>query len=424
MKVVSVIRNIAIFLVAIILLLAGAIFFYRYQILQYSADAIIRKSLPPYIQVDKVFFEPDGRRVRLYGFKINNPPGFSKKYLLEIREVICEYKMRGKNILDGIEVARPVLEAPALAIERRRDGAINLVNMAQYIRESDRLESDLFRQKTLLDTKKIQKEAIKKVQAASGNKTFAELVSLPEVFIVKKGKLVVLDQNSPVGSHTVSLEDIDAEISLRLDNTYTKVLRAGSEGQGLLNGKSDEIIQWNSVYDPTTPRLTMGNRFTASGLDLLVFKPYYDKLSPFDFKRGRFSGTLVFDFDNGNIGSTNEIRLRDLSFSIKEGFEGSSVWGTPVSELARYFTSPQGDIVFDFKLKGDMSNPKMELGPISKRALTAMAVDKVSQVLRSVANQAKDAVSPQGEATPGKETDAQKAAKYIGIISELMSKQK
>lgn len=426
MKIGAMIRNTLLAMVAVGAVMAGVVFFYRYQIMQYSADALIRRSLPGYIKVENILFEPDDKRLVLRGFRILNPPGFLGKYLLEVREVICAYKMRGDKILDGIDIVEPILEGPVFTVERRADGALNLVHMPQYIQSLTEKDAASAQAKKSAFSEKagaISREVAKRVQAAAGNKALSDIVKLPEIFIVRKGRLVFIDRKLSSKAHIISIDDIEAEMSLRLDRTYTRVLRAGSSGRGILDGETDQAVEWNSVYDPTTPRLSMGNRFVVSGLDILTFKPYYDRLSPFDFKRGRFSGTLVFDFDNGNIGSTNEIRLSNLAFSVKRGFEDAAVWGTPVKDLAKYFTSPQGDIVFDFKLKGDMSNPKFDLGPISKRAITSMAVDKVSQVLQTVADQTQKAAQP-GESADGKETDVQKAAKYIGILSDMMSKQK
>ena len=95
--------------------------------------------------------------------------------------------------------------------------------------------------------------------------------------------------------------------------------------------------------------------------------------------------------------------------------------GITAEDLAKYFTTSSGDIVFDFKIKGDMAKPKFMLGPISKQAVTAMAVDKVSQVIHPVVQQASDVTQSGEVAAGGKKTDVQKAAEYIGKISEFMS---
>ena len=42
----------------------------------------------------------------MVGFKVLNPPEFSKEYLVEIAKVTCNYKLRGKTIVDGLKLFR------------------------------------------------------------------------------------------------------------------------------------------------------------------------------------------------------------------------------------------------------------------------------------------------------------------------------
>ena len=150
---------------------------------------------------------------------------------------------------------------------------------------------------------------------------------------------------------------------------------------------------------------------------MISFEPYYDKYSPFIFKRGRFSGTLIFDFDNGNIGSTNEVRLSNLIFSIKEGYENAEFWETTVPSLAKYFTTPSGDVLFDFKIKGEMANPKFYLGPISKQALASMAIEKISDIIEEAPRSPGQQGGP-----PAKKSDLDKAKEIIDLFKGLTKK--
>jgi len=56
---------------------ALAVFLYRYQILQYSMEKIVRQYLPDYISVDKMAFNFKDSRISFRSFRIHNPPGFS-----------------------------------------------------------------------------------------------------------------------------------------------------------------------------------------------------------------------------------------------------------------------------------------------------------------------------------------------------------
>ena len=68
--------------------------------------------------------------------------------------------------------------------------------------------------------------------------------------------------------------------------------------------------------------------------------------------------------------------------------------------------------VFDFKLKGDMTHPTPYLGPISKRALTSMAINKI-------ASYANDLVSNQQQGAAGA---SDKATQAIGMIRQFLKK--
>lgn len=127
------------------------------------------------------------------------------------------------------------------------------------------------------------------------------------------------------------------------------------------------------------------------------------------FKAGRFSGSLIFNFDNGMIGSSDELRLSGLKFAVKPGYENAQFWQTTVPDLVKYFTTPYGEVVFDFKIKGDMDDPKFFLGPKSKEALIAMAVDKISDAI-------------QKNASGGQKSDIEKAKDYIDMFKGFLKK--
>jgi hypothetical protein len=185
------------------------------------------------------------------------------------------------------------------------------------------------------------------------------------------------------------------------------MLELSFSGEGSLNGDGSQVVRWQGSMDTQAVELTMSNRLDVSGIDILSIRPYYDKYSPFIFASGNFSGELIFDFNNGNIGSTNVLRLSGVRFAVKNGYENSVFWETTVPELVKYFTTSSGEIVFDFKIKGRISEPKFYLGPISKKALTSMVVDKVSDAIRKMS---------ENDNAGG---DFAKAKKYIDIFKGI-----
>lgn len=120
--------------VSLVLVAMAAIFIYRYQILQYSAEKIVRKLLPDYITVEKMSFNLRDSRIAFNSFRIMNPPGFSGKYLIEIGEVECRFALKSKNMLEGFEILSPVFKKPLLSIERLADGRTNIQEMTGFWR--------------------------------------------------------------------------------------------------------------------------------------------------------------------------------------------------------------------------------------------------------------------------------------------------
>jgi len=394
-------KKIFLSLLVLFIIVASVAFFYRYKILQYSAQTLIRKVLPEYISVDRIYFDFKRGEIAFTGFKILNPPGFANKYLLEIGEITCGYKKRGKAVIEGFEVVEPVLKRFTLNIERLGNGSLNLKEMGG------------------VPGKKGAGKPEEKGTAPSGTTgsiKLSKLIKLPEDFLLKDAKVVFADRFGFKEPYLTTFEKIDAKISVKFDDNYSKVLGLSSTGEGNINGYGDEVVRWVIALNPTAQKLTMSNRFEVSGAAITPFEPYYDRYSPFIFRGGRFSGTLIFDFDNGSIGSSNEIRLSGLQFSVKRGFENAGLWETTVPDLVKYFTSSSGEIVFDFKIKGEMSNPKFYLGPISKRALAAMAIDKISEAIQQAA-QSKEGPFPENQ-----KSDIQKAKDYIELLKGLVNK--
>lgn len=403
-------KKIIIWCAIFLCIVAAVAYICRYQILQHSIDAIVRNSLPAYVKIDAVRIDVKSGKIVLAGLKVLNPEPFSRKYLLEVRDLSFGYKVMGSTILDGIEVEDVVMHSPVLVVERTRDGLINLNEFQKVLKQAaEKAESK----------KAAGSSKVRLASAVSGSKQSIQMVKLPETVSVKDGKMLIIDAFViSTGSHMITLENIEATVSIKFNSSYTQMLKVASKGQGCLNGHREEVLGWTTSLDPTAQNLTMANRLDASGLDIMPFRPYYDKYSPFVFERGKFTGTLIFDFDNGNIGSTNEIHLKDLSFKVKEGYENAQFWGTTVQDLAKYFTSSFGEVIFDFKIKGPMSDPRFYLGPISKKAVTSMVIDTISSAIQQ-------AGGPTGEQSPvpaGK-SDIEKAKEYIDLFKGLIKKE-
>jgi hypothetical protein len=413
------------------------VFIYRHAIIQYSAERLIRSNLPSYVRLEKVRFDFSANKIILENFKVLNPPGFSYPSLIEIGSISCRYRMKGVGIPEGLEISDILIKRFNITVERLRDGGINLTEMGSLTKSAPSGEplipnpgapipkegNEALRpeDRSFHSSERNPAPSIRGIKAAvlgrrdnaSGGKKLSDVIKLPPSFGVKDARIDFMDRADFYDKpHLITIDNVEGDVSIRFNDYYTQISSLAFTLRGNLNGASNEVIKWVGALNPATPKITMSNRFAVENLDIIAFEPYYDKFSPFIFKRGKFSGTLVFDFNNGDIGSTNEIRLSNILFWVKPGYENAQMWETNVQDLMRYFTTASGDIVFDFKVKGDMAKPEFYLGPISKRAITSMAIDKISSY-------AVDAVTKQAG---GAAEQIDKAKEYIDLFRGLINK--
>ncbi len=368
-------------IVLVLVIASGAgIWYYRHDIFQFSAENAIKRMLPGYVRVDRLIFDLEGEVLTIEGFSILNPKGFQNRHLATIATITCRYKMRGRNILDGIEITDIEAVDSLINIERLSDGRLNLNEVAAMMSEDKPAQ--------------LPKKTEKKVSAGEaavggimGDRAISDLLVLTDIIDVKNGKFTFLDKAVAARPFYMTFEGVDGQITLRLSNDLTEVLGAGTTGKGYINGDKAQPVRWVVSLDPTTPGLTMSNRIEPENVDIILFKPYYDKYSPVDIKSGRFSGTLIIDFHNDNIGSDNILKLRGLEYTERPSGFASGFWEVSISDIVRYLETTPGEIVFDFKIKGSMDKPRFYPGPNVSRAIQSFAVDTVSDLIKRTTGQ-------------------------------------
>ena len=144
---------------------------------------------------------------------------------------------------------------------------------------------------------------------------------------------------------------------------------------------------------------------------LLVLVPNTKSKSP--LYESNFNRSFAVNVPSG---STNTIRIRGLRFTEKEGGFASGFWDTSVSDVIKYLQTSSGEVVFDFKIKGTMQNPRFFPGPYVQQAIQRMAVDKISQMIQK-SQGGGDTTTSGAAAGGGEQTDAEKV---MGIIQGLM----
>jgi hypothetical protein len=365
--------RIFIILFILVMLVAAGLFAYVYAnrqaILDEGIDKVLQNQLPDYVEVDSLKFDLQAEKITIQGFRLRNPKGFKRAYLAEIDSVISDYtQLNEKNILYGIHLKNIKLSGAHIFIERDVLGSVNIENMESVFEAVQHNEAPNLKTKIL----GIASYLLMPVKGIS------QLLRIEPVFHVSDGRLFFEDYYVDRKGYRTSVEQINATINLDLKKDFKGIDYLTTQGRGLVNAVPGQTVLWDIAYNPTREKLTMSSTFDIENIDFTHFKPYYNKFSPFIFKKGRASGRLIFNFDNAQIGSDNEILLSGLEIENKQDHSFNKFWPTGADDLYRYFSSEQGDIVFDFKIKGPMDDPKFYLGSKAKRSLTYMFIDKVT----------------------------------------------
>lgn len=367
-----IVKIILIAFLVVILASAGFIYFNRQTLLNRSIDKVLANLLPSYIEIDTLSLDLDKRVINIANLRIKNPKGFSHPYLVQVPYITCKYSQRDStNLLKGINISDIKLTSLALYIDRNHSGDLNLEQMEGVLKDS---------------------KPIKKMGASSKLmglfsyllspvKDISQLLDIDPIFNISSGVLTFDDAYIDSRGYVTTIEEIAATVALDLRKGFKGIDYLSSEGKGIINGKHGQYLEWDTRYNPTTKKLTMTNSFNIRNIDFVHFAPYYDEYSPFTFKKGKASGELVFNFDNGDIGSMNEIRFSDMEFEPKQDHSFNKFWPTGTEDLYNYFSDQSGEIVFDFKIKGSIEEPEFHLGSKTKRALSRMAVYKIADVI-------------------------------------------
>lgn len=151
-------------------------------------------------------------------------------------------------------------------------------------------------------------------------------------------------------------------------------MKSGQNGSLAL--KADMTI----YSDKTNLEATLQTRY----INLMLFLPYFEKNTPFSFQSGSFSSDTTFRMHENMIDSPTTVRFHDLKLAIKPGKENAQFLQTAVNKLAPYLTSQQGDIYFDFVIKGPAAKPQAGLGPRVKFAIGVVALEELSNALQQI----------------------------------------
>ncbi|MFH1645843.1 MAG: hypothetical protein ABIB11_05415 [Candidatus Omnitrophota bacterium] len=364
-------KLILVFLALTLILAIVLLYINRYQVIDYGIRFFAKTALPEYVEIK--YFDIDIKKGTCLakGLKVKNPPGFKTPYLLEADSLTILFDglssgSSGKFLIKDIKLTSPVFY-----IVRTDNGLTNIKRFSETIGK---------------------KEISSEVTVSS--KISALIISLlfPDIdfnyatkneipFRLKEGGIIFDDHYDFEKPYQSSILNLEVEGAFNLRNNYRGLSDIRFLLNGMVNGNNDEYISWDMRYVfEDKGQYKMSNTLNVDNLNLPHFEPYYNKFSPFIFDKALARGKLVFDLDNGNIGSTNELRFYSFVIRKKEEFSNLFLWDVNIDDLYTYFASESGEIVFDFKIKGTLEEPKFYMGSKVKKALTRMAVDKIADI--------------------------------------------
>jgi len=367
-----IVKIVTIILLVTILAIAGYVYLNRQALLNQSIDKVLANLLPGFMEVDNLSLDLDKKTINIENLRIKNPKGFTHPYLAEASTISCSYRQRDNtSLLKGISIEDIKFADLKIYIDRNRDGEVTIQHMEEVFKGSKPMKK-LGAKSKMLSIFSYLLSPVKDIN---------QLLDIDPVFNISSGVFTFDDSFIDVRGYKTTITDINAVVTLDLQKGFQGINYLTSKGRGVVNGKRPQYLDWDVKYDPTTEKLTMANSFIISDIDFVHFAPYYDQYSPFIFQKGLASGELMFNFDNGNIGSMNEIRFSGLVFEPKKDHSFNKFWPTGTEDLYKYFSDQSGEIVFDFKIKGSMDEPEFLLGSETKRALSEMVIYKIADVI-------------------------------------------
>jgi hypothetical protein len=361
---------------ALVLVLAGGIWVFRYELLHFSAGAFLKMKVPENVSIERIVADHPERKITVYGIALSNKPGFFDPVFAEAKILTVHYRTRGKTIFSGIEITSFECDAPRIRLERLSNGTTNFsdVYIASPGGDPARLPS--------LEIKKLTGEGV----PGNGDpviRNISEAINITGLIPgkVRGGTLTFRDSMMSARPFTASFENINSDLAFKLDDEH-QLVYIESLGKGHVNGDVSQRVNWKISADLQPAQITLSSRIEPENVDLVYFKPYYDRFAPVDITQGRVWGTVVVDLHRGNIGSDNILRFRNLEFRDKDTTGASRFWGANIADVAGYLRQSSGETVFDFKIKGPVENPRFYPGPNVARAAQSMAIDKIGELIR------------------------------------------
>lgn len=386
----------------------------RHELLDYSIDRIVRDNIPEYVSVDDVSILEQQRQVVLRGVKVRNVPGYNEKYMLRADSVRCEYVFNGNDIRKGIVISGVYVDGPIAEVEKRGD-KVNVAEIGKLMPAKEEAPA-LAREGGPSPMERVKKWVVS-LFASSG-----EMLTLPDSIDVSGGEIRFYDNSRGAAGKAIIFGKVKGKIYLSANGLKQGVGIKGVDASGVLDNDPDQVVEISSSLFNVNGAQATDCSLTFKNVDIMAFKSYYDQYMPLDIWHGRVFGQVDLNTEGETIGSSGTLVIKGLKFDVKSDTRAAAYWEMGANELIAYLGSSSGEITFDFKVKGTLSEPRFYPGPRVKRALQSLVVDKVADTIRSFAKRGDAATAsasgPDGQnAVEEEKSDVEKA---IDMFQKLL----
>ncbi|MBL7070555.1 MAG: DUF748 domain-containing protein [Candidatus Omnitrophica bacterium] len=220
-------------------------------------------------------------------------------------------------------------------------------------------------------------------ESEGGAPLYTFVKSIKKVSIRDSG-ILFKDKYVPGGPFEMAFYDFDFKLDSEeeFESVYGYIpikVEADFNIENSLNRDSKISVKGKIAAYPGSAAMDM--TVIASYVDLMQFLPYFESYTPFSFNSGLFSSTTELSIRDNMIDCSTTMLFHKLNLLIDKGMENAQFLETSVNNLAPYLMS-RGEILFDFVVKGPVDNPKANVGPKVKSAMTALFMDGIGKALQ------------------------------------------
>jgi hypothetical protein len=196
---------------------------------------------------------------------------------------------------------------------------------------------------------------------------------------VTKGSLDYLDRkvSPPVLTKLTNIELELKDVTFPLEDNFSNYILSanipGRDSTGILNSKGKIKFKTKDADCEVEIRR----------LDITGFKPYFQKKSDVNVKKGNFDMDMDVKIRSRKINAPGKAVLRDLDFEKGSGI-GNTFLNIPRSAIINFLKNNNNEIVINFVLEGDLDNPKFNIRERFIEKVTIAIAEKLGLSIKNI----------------------------------------